>query len=195
MEQLRQYFNKLLPLPDEEFNAFSNDLMRKEFDKGETLLKAGAVCDFVAFIEDGAYRKFKKINYVQLGLRFQSMGAAPSSGDDGYEMFFNFWAASIGIKVFPFSKHTTKGLYASADYQFTTQFTQKYRNTELSIFEHQFAIGSGFNIGLGYDFPIGEYGILVGIEYGIARRQGEVSDIGDVQFDNSNVAFMMGLRF
>jgi hypothetical protein len=195
MEQLRQYFNKLLPLPDEEFNAFSNDLMRKEFDKGETLLKAGAVCDFVAFIEDGAFRKFKKINYVQLGLRFQSMGAAPSSGDDGYEMFFNFWAASIGIKVFPFSKHTTKGLYASADYQFTTQFTQKYRNTELSIFEHQFAIGSGFNIGLGYDLPFGEYGILVGIEYGIARRQGEVSDIGDVQFENSNVAFMVGLRF
>jgi CRP-like cAMP-binding protein len=61
MEQLRQYFNKLLPLPDEEFNAFSNDLMRKEFDKGETLLKAGVVCDFVAFIEDGAFRKFKKI--------------------------------------------------------------------------------------------------------------------------------------
>jgi CRP-like cAMP-binding protein len=59
MEQLRQYFNKLLPLPDEEFNAFSNDLMRKEFDKGETLLKAGVVCDFVAFIEDGAFRFYR----------------------------------------------------------------------------------------------------------------------------------------
>jgi hypothetical protein len=164
-------------------------ILEERFHEGNFSNSGG----FIASV--GAYRKFEKINYVQLGLRFQSMGAAPSSGDDGYEMFFNFWAASIGIKVFPFSKHTTKGLYASADYQFTTQFTQKYRNTELSIFEHQFAIGSGFNIGLGYDLPFGEYGILVGIEYGIARRQGEVSDIGDVQFENSNVAFMVGLRF
>jgi hypothetical protein len=163
--------------------------LEERFDQGNFSNSGG----FIASV--GAYRKFKKINYVQLGLRFQSMGAAPSTGDDGYELFFNFWAASVGIKVFPFSKFTQKGVFVSADYQFTTQFTQKYRNTELSIFEHQFAIGSGFNVGLGYDLPLGNYGLLFGLEYGMANRQGEVTGIGDMQFTNSNVAFMVGVRF
>ena len=163
--------------------------LEERFNEGNFSNSGG----FIASV--GAYRKFKKINYAQLGLRFQSMGAAPSQGDDGYELFFNFWAASVGVKVYPFSKFTQKGVFVSADYQFTTQFTQKYRNTELSIFEHQFAIGSGFNFGLGYDLPLGDYGILFGVEYGLANRQGEVSGEGDVQFQNSNVAILVGVRF
>ncbi len=59
VDQLRQYFNKLLPLPDEEFNAFAENLIRKECDKGEILLKAGVVCDFVAFIQEGAFRFYR----------------------------------------------------------------------------------------------------------------------------------------
>ncbi len=70
MEQLRQYFNNLLPLPDEEFEAFAKSLIRKEFDKGETMLKAGVVCDFVAFIETGAFRFYRYTESTEMVTAF-----------------------------------------------------------------------------------------------------------------------------
>lgn len=143
-----------------------------------------------------AYRKFKKLDYMHLGLKFKGLGAGPSRGDNGSEMFFNFWGTAFSTKYFPFSKSASKGVYLQADYNFTTQFTQKYRNSRALEYDHQFAIGSSFTFCLGYQYPLkNRYALVASIEYDWANRQGEVEGIGEKQFKNTNLAFQIGLVF
>ncbi len=119
-----------------------------------------------------------------------------SQGDNGDEMFFNFWGAAITAKVFPFSREAKTGLFVMTDYYFVSQFTQKYRNESQKEYNHQFAIGNAFVAGLGYDFMLNNgNGIVLSAEYEAAWRQGEVTGIGETNFRNSNLAFQIGLRF
>lgn len=143
------------------------------------------------------YRKFKAINYFNFGLKFKALGAGPSTGDGGEEMFFNYWGSAATVKFFPFDKTARKGLYLQADYFFITQFTQKYRKTEASVFDHQFGIGNGVAFGIGYDFPLWKTGtaLTLGLEYEIDSRRGEVSGIGDKTFRSSNIGLMVGVKF
>jgi hypothetical protein len=63
-------------------------------------------------------------------------------------------------------------------------------------FDHQFAIGSSFTLGVGYHIPLSNrYGFVASLEYDMASRQGEVQGIGDKQFRNSNIAVQVGLIF
>jgi hypothetical protein len=144
-----------------------------------------------------AYKKFKNLNFINLGIKYKSLGAAPAQGDNGDEMFFNFWGAAIATKFFPMDKNGKKGIYLQGDYFFVTQFTQKYRNTLKSIYDHQFAIGSSFCIGVGYDLPLGQARNMLtfGLEYDAATRRGEVTGIGNKQFKSSNFGLMLGLKF
>jgi len=143
-----------------------------------------------------AYRKFQKVNHLHLGLKFKALGASPSSGDNNEEMFFNFWGAAISTKYFPFSKSGSQGVYLQGDYNFVSQFTQKYRDTESLDFDHQFAIGSSFTLGLGYQYALSKrYALVASVEYDWASRQGEVQGVGDVRFRNGNIGFQLGLIF
>jgi hypothetical protein len=144
-----------------------------------------------------AYHKFKKINFWTFGIKYKSLGAAPSNGDNGQEMFFNYWGAAIGMKYFPLDRDAKKGIYLQGDYFFVSQFTQKYRNTAAKYFDHQFAIGSGLAFGLGYDFPIGNGRTMltIGLEYETNSRTGEVTGIGGKNFKSSNLGIMTGLKF
>jgi hypothetical protein len=144
-----------------------------------------------------AYHKFKKINSFNFGLKYKSLGATPSKGDNGNEMFFNYWGAALTVKYFPFDKMAKKGIYLQGDYFFITQFTQKYRNTAKLDFNHQFAIGNGFAFGLGYDIPLKNRKsmLTIGVEYEMDRRQGEVTGIGDKKFVSSNLGIMTGIKF
>jgi hypothetical protein len=144
-----------------------------------------------------AYRKLKKINYANFGIKYKSLGAGPASGDNGAEMFFNYWGAAITSKFFIQDRNAKKGIYMQGDYYFVTQFTQKYRQIASSFYDHQFAIGSGLAFGAGYDLPIGKNRnmITIGLEYETDRRQGEVTSIGNKQFKSSNFGLMVGLKF
>lgn len=143
-----------------------------------------------------AYRKFKKVNHLHLGLKFKALGAAPSEGDNGEEMFFNFWGVGFSTKYFPFHKATSQGIYLQGDYNFVSQFTQKFRKNQAQEFDHQFGIGSSFTLGLGYQYPLKKrYALIASVEYDCASRQGEVNGIGDVQFRNSNLGLQIGLIF
>jgi hypothetical protein len=164
--------------------------LKERFESGNFSRSGGGLFSVAA------YRKFQKLNYVHIGLKFKALGAAPSRGDNNSEMFFNFWGAAISAKYFPFSKSASKGVYLQGDYNFTTQFTQKYRNSAALEFDHQFAIGSSFTLGLGYHYPLkNRYALVTTIEYDWANRQGEVQGIGDKQFSNTNLAFQIGLIF
>lgn len=163
--------------------------LKEDFEEGNFSTSSGGVGTLAA------YHKFKKIPYLNFGLKFKALGAAPSSGDDDYEMFFNYWSTGFGLKYFPFNRNARSGIFLGVDYYYTSQFTQKYRNTSEKIFNHQFAIGNAFAGAIGYDISYKNVGFIFSVEYEIANRQGEVSGIGDRTFSNSNVAFMAGIRF
>ena len=170
-------------------NQFSTGLSER-FENGNFSTSAGSLASIAA------YRKFDKLHYLHFGLKFKGLGSAPSTGDNGEEMFFNFWGTAISTKYFPFRKSAEKGIYLQADYNFITQFTQKYRNTSTLTFDHQFAIGNSFAVGMGYQYPLKNgFGLVASVEYDWASRQGEVQGIGDQQFRSSNFAIQIGLIF
>lgn len=167
-----------------------NDGLQERFESGNFSTSGGGLFSVAA------YRKFNAINHLHFGLKFKALGAGPSAGDNNEEMFFNFWGAAISTKYFPFSKSAAQGIYLQGDYNFVTQFTQKYRNVQELHFDHQFAIGSSLTVGLGYQYPLkNRYGLVASLEYDWAYRQGEVQGVGDQQFRNSNIAFQVGLIF
>lgn len=170
-------------------NQFSSGL-NERFENGNFSNSAGGLASIAA------YRKFEKLHYLHLGLRFKGLGAAPSTGDNGEEMFFNFWGTALSVKCFPLSKAADKGLYLQADYNFITQFTQKYRTVSALDFDHQFAIGTSIALGMGYQHSLKNgYGLLASVEYDWATRQGEVQGVGEQQFRSSHLAVQIGLVF
>jgi hypothetical protein len=171
-------------------SIFGNGLKEK-YDAGNFGTSGGGLASLAAF------HKFKKVNYWNFGLKFKSLGAAPTKGDNGDEMFFNYWGAAVAAKYFPFDKTARQGLYLQGDFFFVTQFTQKYRNVPKLQYNHQFAIGNGLAVGIGYDFPVGKNKTMLtfGIEYEIDRRQGEVTGIGKKSFASSNLGIMTGIKF
>jgi hypothetical protein len=171
-------------------NGFGKGLKEK-YKAGNFTNSGGGLASLAAF------RKFRKINYVNFGIKFKSLGAAPAKGDNGQEMFFNYWGAAIATKYFPLDRDAKKGIYLQGDYFFVSQFTQKYRNTAAQNFDHQFAIGNGLAFGLGYDFLIskGKMMLTFGIEYEMNSRTGEVTGIGSKKFKSSNFGIMTGIKF
>ena len=163
--------------------------LKEDFEAGNFSASSGGVGTIAA------YHKFNKIPFLNFGVKFKALGSAPSSGDDGFEMFFNYWSTGFGLKYFPFQREARSGVFIGADYYYTSQFTQKYRNPTEKIFNHQFAIGSAFSGAIGYDISYKNVGFVLGMEYEVASRQGEVSGVGDKNFSNSNIAFMAGIRF
>ncbi len=171
-------------------NSFGEGLKEK-YDAGNFSTSGGGLASLAL------YRKFEKINYFNFGIKYKSLGGAPAEGDNGQEMFFNYWGAAVSTKCFPLDRTAQKGIYLQADYFFVTQFTQKYRNTANLEFNHQFAIGNGVAFGLGYDFPIGagRTMLTIGLEYETDSRRGEVSGIGDKTFKSSNFGILAGIKF
>lgn len=171
-------------------NIFSTGLKEK-YNQGNFGTSGGGLATL------SAYHKFKKIDGFNFGLKYKSLGGAPAKGDNGQEMFFNYWGAAVTLKYFPFDKIAKKGVYLQGDYFFVTQFTQKYRNTAKLEFNHQFAIGSGFAFGVGYDIALKNKKTMltIGVEYETDSRQGEVTGIGDKIFKSSNFGVMTGIKF
>ncbi|WP_194778352.1 Crp/Fnr family transcriptional regulator [Pararhodonellum marinum] len=56
MEQLKNYFNKLVKLTDQEWADFQACLIKETHAKKAYLLEEGQKCDFIAFIEAGTFR-------------------------------------------------------------------------------------------------------------------------------------------
>ncbi len=168
---------------------FSSNLSER-FENGNFSTSGGGLFSLAA------YRKFKNINHLHFGFRYKGLAAGPAQGDNNEEMFFNFWGTAVSTKYFPFSKPASKGLYLQGDFNFVSQFTQKYRTTESLNFDHQFAIGNSIAFGLGYHLPLKKgSACVISVEYDSASRRGEVEGIGDVQFRNSNIALQIGIIY
>ncbi len=165
--------------------------LKEKYEAGNFSSSGGGLASLAA------YHKFKKINCLNFGIKYKSLGAGPASGDNGQEMFFNYWGAAVSAKYFLFDRNAKKGMYLQSDFFFVTQFTQKYRSIADKTFDHQFAIGSGLAFGLGYDFAIGKGRTMLtlGLEFEFDSRTGEVTGIGDKKFKSSNFGLMTGIKF
>jgi hypothetical protein len=165
--------------------------LKEQYEQGNYGTSGGGLASLAA------YHKFKKLNSFNFGLKFKSLGAAPAKGDNGNELFFNYWGAAATVKYFPFDKMAKKGVYLQGDYFFVTQFTQKYRNVAKLEYNHQFAIGTGFGLGLGYDLPLKNKKSMLtfGVEFQTDRRVGEVTGIGKKTFRSSSIGIMTGIKF
>jgi hypothetical protein len=58
MQAIREYFEAITPLSDDEWNAFSSKLSRQEFAKKSLILKEGRTEGYLSFIEEGMARFF-----------------------------------------------------------------------------------------------------------------------------------------
>jgi hypothetical protein len=143
----------------------------------------------------GAFHKFENVNYFNIGGKFSALGATPSKGDNGNELFFNWWGAAITAKCYPINKNADGGFNIYTDLYFITQFTQKYRNVDTKIYNHQFAIGNGITLGTAYDFKYKKTNLVASLEYGFASRNGEVTSVGKRNFQSGYFGAQLGFKF
>jgi hypothetical protein len=169
-------------------NQFGSNL-KEQYDAGNFGNSGGGLFTLAA------YHKFESINYFNFGGKFSALGASPAKGGNENEMFFNWWGAAISAKYYPLNNNADKGLNFYTDFYFITQFTQKYRNTDDKIFNHQFAIGNGLTFGGAYDFKLNGYNFSASVEYGLASRTGEVTGVGDRTFKSSYIGTQLGFKF
>jgi len=74
MEQIRVLFEKIVPISDADWELFSSKLVRQQFPKKTTLLKAGQTERHLSFIEKGIIRFFipKEDNDLTFGFAFDN---------------------------------------------------------------------------------------------------------------------------
>lgn len=58
MQQIRDYFERITPMSDQEWDFFSSRLVRQSFPKKVMILKAGEVEKYLSFAESGMLRYF-----------------------------------------------------------------------------------------------------------------------------------------
>lgn len=143
----------------------------------------------------GAMHKFESINYFNFGGKFSALGATPSEGENGNQLFFNWWGAALSAKYYPLNKNANSGFNLYTDFYFITQFTQKYRNVAAKVYNHQFAIGNGLTLGAAYDFKYAGINWVASAEYGVASRTGDVQNVGQVNFGSSYFGTQLGFKF
>lgn len=72
MQKIREYFEQITPLSEEEWQLFASKLTRREFPKKTLLLKLGQKENYLSFIETGVVRFFipKEENDLTFGFSF-----------------------------------------------------------------------------------------------------------------------------
>lgn len=74
MNQIRKYFETLVDLNDDQWNIFSSRLEKASFPRGETLLSAGEIENYLSFIEEGIVRFYipKSHNDITFDFGFEN---------------------------------------------------------------------------------------------------------------------------
>ena len=145
-----------------------------------------------------AWVKAPKVNGLMLGamVRNTQTGSTP---DDGYAegYYFNFITAGVAVKYYPFEK---ANFFTKADFGLAAVLTKNrfINDAGDQNFFHQFGIGSGGSIGLGYSFPVfndKSKSIDVQIIYQQLRTRVEVNGIGDDYWGFGALNFSVAFSF
>jgi len=146
----------------------------------------------------GFYKPLRKTNGLMLGamVRNTQTGSTP---DDGYSeaYFFNFITAGVALKYYPFEK---VNFFAKADYGLAAVLTKnRFINEEGDQnFFHQFGIGSGGSVGVGYSFvPFKDKSKSLDVQalYQQLSTRVEVNGIGDDQWKFGALNLTVAMSF
>lgn len=133
----------------------------------------------------GFYKPLKKVKGLMLGamVRNAQTGSMPGDGyAEGY--FFNFITAGVALKYYPFEN---ANLFTKADFGLASVLTKNRFINEAGDqnFFHQFGIGSGGSVGVGYSFlPFKNKSRSIDAQvlYQQLSTRVEVNDVGDDQW-------------
>ena len=146
----------------------------------------------------GFYKPLRKTNGFMIGAMVRNTQTGSTPGD-GYQeaYFFNFITAGVAIKYYPFQK---TNLFAKADVGLAAVLTKnRFINEEGDQnFFHQFGIGSGGSLGVGYSFlPFKDKAksIDAQIIYQQLSTRVEVNGIGDDQWKFGALNFTVAFSF
>jgi CRP-like cAMP-binding protein len=95
MQAIREYFEAITPLSDDEWEAFSAKLLRQEFAKKAFILKAGSTENYLSFIENGIVRFFLFKGEEEITFDFAFTGEFLS----GYSSFITQTPSSFNIQA------------------------------------------------------------------------------------------------
>lgn len=95
MEQIRQYFEKNIKLPDKDWQVFSSKLIRQEFPKNHILLKTGQTEKYLSFIESGTIRLYLPRDENDLTFAF----VFDNSFVSGYDSFITQSPSTYNIET------------------------------------------------------------------------------------------------
>jgi len=146
----------------------------------------------------GFYKPIKKAKGLMLGamVRNTQTGSEPGDGyAEGY--FFNFITAGVALKYYPFER---TNFFTKADFGLASVLTKnRYINEsgEQNFF-HQFGIGSGGSIGVGYPilpFKNKTQSIDVQVLYQRLSTRVEVNGVGDDQWKFGALNFTVAMSF
>ena len=146
----------------------------------------------------GFYKPLRKTNGLMLGamVRNTQTGSTP---DDGYSeaYFFNFITAGVALKYYPFEN---VNFFAKADYGLAAVLTKnRFINEEGDqSFFHQFGIGSGGSVGVGYSFvPFKDKSKSLDVQalYQQLSTRVEVNGIGDDQWKFGALNLTVAMSF
>lgn len=83
MNEIKQYFENLVPLSDQDWAIFSSKLTRREFPKKATIIKLGETENYLSFVEKGIIRFCVPQEFDDLTFGF----AFPNSFTSAYDSF------------------------------------------------------------------------------------------------------------
>jgi len=146
----------------------------------------------------GFYKPLKKAKGLMVGamVRNTQTGSTPDAGyPEAY--FFNFITAGVAMKYYPFEK---TGLFGKADFGLASVLTKNrfVNETAEQNFFHQFGIGSGGSVGMGYSFsPFKNKAQSVDLQalYQQMSTRVEVNGIGDDQWKFGSLTFAIAMSF
>ena len=146
----------------------------------------------------GFFKPFRKTKGLMVGAMVRNTQTGSTPGD-GYQeaYFFNFITAGVAVKYYPFEN---ANLFAKADFGLAAVLTKnRFINEESDQnFFHQFGIGSGGSLGVGYSFlPFKDKtkSIDAQILYQQLSTRVEVNGIGDDQWKFGALNFTVAFSF
>lgn len=145
------------------------------------------------------YKPIKKVTGLMIGgaVRNALTNSTPENGGYAEGYYFNFLTAAAAIKYYPFSKNNT---YLKSEFGMGSVWTKNRfidENGKQSFF-HQFGIGTGFVLGLGYSikpFKTNDLAIDLSIIYHLLKTRVEVNNIGDDQWSFNALNFQFAINF
>ncbi|HEY3404516.1 MAG TPA: Crp/Fnr family transcriptional regulator [Ohtaekwangia sp.] len=94
-DQLRKYIASIFSITEEEWSFHRNLLSRKKLFKGEFLVEAGEVCNYVSFINRGSFRAYWDVDGHETTKNFFFENEYASD----YESFLTRKPARINVKA------------------------------------------------------------------------------------------------